>query len=1097
MNKEELMATETAGMDMEREIREANNYYRKGRYWKALSLYNRIADRRPDLARKASISFNQKLIQKKLPILKNQIIVYSVLTGDYEDLKEPKEFDPTVRYVLFTDNGNLKSETWEIIPFETLGLDPRRASRLPKLLPHLYLPDHEISIYIDASLTLTEANVEAMANNALHNTDIAGYPHYRRNCTFDEIEECLKLGKVDKQRAELWRSRLEKEQFPRRWGLLENAMLIRRNSPVIRRINELWFKEYINGPERDQFSLMYVLWRSEIPFAKIADSRNFRESPHVIWTAHIDRSQYSINPDLILLGKHFRLLKETEPSFLVKVVEEVVRKLVKSTTPDNYPAVSTKLMRQAIAAINWLELQSRDEAQKCRNALTKALFPVAASFNPNLSIKLAYIPNSAMPTQAANNVHVMKMCAAFAKTGTDVMLYTERDSQYKDTAGKNLSERFGTDKVFPVLLVKKDKRGRENLLYRLVRQAITDGCTHIYTRSLEVAVYASIADIPFIFEEHKAKGESEYPYLDFIARSPALEKLVVISTPLKKVHEPILQTLRSKIEVLHDAADPVNNVPALFDLGLAQKKGANVGYVGHLYPGKGAELCWDLARRMPHVSFHMLGGTEIDIGFWKERSRELTNITFHGHRPHAEVPGFIESIDICIAPFLRTIEICDGKYNVADFFSPLKIFEYMAHGKPIVTSDLPVLREVLTNEQTAIMCDPDRPETFVLALERLIADPQLGLKIGNKAQSHFEKNFTWSRRAQAIRNLFKAGQPKLDMIPPTKKGTAKWNNQKVKPVVRWYYGGEKQAGWAYGVNARRLSSRIPSCNHIAPGSTITSAPQIDVALAFDILIMIGEKFKNGGAKNKILRVGGPNPLKIFSGGNISLLKETLAQADSIIALSPQLCDYLRTLHHSVYFIPNGIDTAVFSPQLRNREPSTPFTVGMSASISKEVQRHVKGYYFATDACKEAGVDLLMIGRGINQIPHDLLVEQFWSKIDILLHPVGAGKEASSNVIMEALALGVPVITTRHAGFHGIALEHGREGLIMRRTVADFAEAIRTLRTDPGLCNILATGGRAFVERHHALDIVARVYEDVIWNCLKRGKEKIGATTNGL
>lgn len=1018
-------------------------------------------------------------IDRSSQVQDKRVVVYSVLVGDYEAVKEPEALDPSARYILFTDNASLKSDRWEVVPFDTLGLSPRRASRLPKLLPHRYLPEHDISIYLDSSLSITDPDVRKLAKDALQGLDIAGYAHFERDCIYDEIAECLKQGKADPGLSEAFRKRLEKEQFPQNWGLLENAFLIRRDTPEMRRINELWCKEYLEGAERDQFSLMYVLWRAGIPHSTIGNAPQFRKSPHLRFQRHLGAEACVMaKVDTEALSESMPFLTAFDPKTLAARVE----KAIEAIGPEQ--RVSTRLMHEASEALALLEMQASDYAQKCRNMLSRSLFPRAAGLCMNAVPKLAYIPNAAMPTSAANNVHVMKMCAALVGAGVDVTLYSERDAGWSGSA-EELQESFGTFRSFPVVFEQKDERGRENLLYRLVCRAIADGCTHLYTRSLEVALYACLADLPVILEEHKVTKPENADYLQVVARSPALEKLVVISGPLAALYRPIHRELHRKIVVMHDAADPPSQAVASFPLRQAHGTSLNLGYVGHLYPGKGAELSLEIARRMPNVTVHMLGGKPNDVKAWQEKAREVPNIIFYGHRPHNEVDAFIASIDVCIAPFLRQVQVSGGKYNVADFFSPLKIFEYMAHGKPIVTSDLPVLREVLTDGETALMCDPDRPETFVAALEKLIADPALGKETGARAKSAFMRNHTWSRRAERVRDILTA-KPDLEAPPaklPARQGAAL--NDTDKPVVRWYFGGEKQAGWAYGINARRLSSRIHTCRHIAPGSPVDLGTPVDVALAFDILIMAGEKFLSSGAKRKILRVGGPNPLQVYAGGNDARLAQMLAQADAIIALSPQLRDNLAALHESVHFIPNGIDTAAFAPGLLRREFGQPFTVGMSASMSKESQRHVKGYYFATEACERVGVDLLVVGRGTRQIPHERLIDDFYSKIDVLIHPVGAGKEASSNVIMEALALGIPVITTRHAGFHGVALEHGREGLLMRRTVADFAEAIGSLQANPDLCQALGAGGRGFAERHHALDVVAREYEDVIWKCLKK------------
>lgn len=215
-----------------------------------------------------------------------RLVVYSVLVGDYEPVKEPEALDPAARYILFTDDPDLRSDTWEVIPFDTQGLPPRRASRLPKLLPHRYLPDHDISIYIDASLRMVEPDITTMTADCLQGRDIAAYPHFERDCTYDEIERCLEVGKANTAQAEPFRQRLVADSFPARYGLLENAFLIRRNTESIRAMNEEWHSLYSKGAERDQFYLMYLLWKRNLPFATIANSRNFRKSPYTKFTPH-------------------------------------------------------------------------------------------------------------------------------------------------------------------------------------------------------------------------------------------------------------------------------------------------------------------------------------------------------------------------------------------------------------------------------------------------------------------------------------------------------------------------------------------------------------------------------------------------------------------------------------------------------------------------------------------------------------------------------------------------------------------------------------------------------------------------------------------
>jgi len=1065
------------------------------------------------------------------------VIVYTVLVGEYEALKEPENPDPRVRYMLFTDNPSLQTRHWEVVPLDTLGLSPRRASRLPKLLPHRYLPEHDISLYIDASITLIEPDILSIARDALQGVDIAAYPHFKRNCVFEEIDECIQLGKVNLEKADAYCNKLQKEKFPRQFGLLENAFLLRRSTPLMTRINDLWFKEYISGPERDQFSLMYVLWRACVPYALIDNTTNFRKSPHVRWAKHRESVACAFHPAKkeverilsVIEAKYKARIKENfgETNGIAKLAKaprsnEIISVIPRKKNqtihaqcdffgalPNEAQSIAQDLINQSIArmkanaskdgildvnqdvisdinkALIYFDLIGDSCYSEAQRSVSDALFG-QASAHAFGARKLAYIPNSAMPTSAANNVHVMKMCSALAEQGIDVTIYSECSPGWSGDV-KDLHQQFGTISCFPMELVNRGKRRRENLLYRLICQAIADGCSYIYTRSLSVAFYACLADIPVIFEEHKIPKDADFARYRFILRSPALVRFVAISQSLAGFFRALHRDAAGKIAVLHDAADPVGSFKvAKFKLQEMPGIRMNLGYVGHLYPGKGAELSVEIARRMPHIGFHMLGGTEDDVDRWRKETSELPNIVFYGHRPHKSVPGFIEAVDVCIAPFLREVGVSGGGPNVADVFSPLKIFEYMSYGKPIITSDLPVLREILTDGDTALMCDPDTPESFVAAINSLIEDTTEAQAMGARALAHFLANYTWARRAERVRGFLFDG-PKLDpCLPPTPAAVLDATNAdrrpgSAPPVVRWDFG-PKQSGWAYGINTRRITERIHRFQHVFATEQETKGSP-DVAVAFDLNIMLSNGFRECGARRQILRVGGGSPLREQAGGDEDRLAQLLQKADIVIALSPQLRDRLECLHPRVCFIPNGIDLTEFHPLRRFRWRNSPFTVGMAASMTSEAERNIKGYYYAIEACLRAKVDLLAIGRGINHVPHERMIEDFYARIDVLLHPVDAGKEGSSNVIMESLAMGIPVITTRYAGFHGIALENGREGLIVGRNSSQLASAITAIRDDSSIYDTLVEGGRAFAERHHNIDNVAQNYEKLIESCL--------------
>lgn len=1070
-------------------LKHANELLRKGDLDQAKSSYTELLARQPQL--RSLIEFNLGVLARRQrrarPRSKTdlKIVVYTVLVGDYEPLKEPAVKDPDCTYLLFTDNPNLKSDGWTVVPFDTLGLSPRRASRLPKLLPHRYLPEHDVSVYFDASLTVVEPNISAMVNEALDGADIAAYPHYCRQCVFEEIEECLRLKKVDEHAIEPLRKRLIKEQYPLNWGLLENAILVRKASPVMRVVNDLWFKEFLDGPERDQFSLMYVLWRAEVPYAKIDNARDFRKSPHARWTKH-----------------EYRVFRNPTARKLQSRCHDLIQYLDRRRLQDRADRALTavcialdqqgkgfgKALREAFEVITLMDLSGLIASKKTRVDLADLLFSSAPSVKCSIPDRMAYVASSEMPSVAANNVHVMRMCSAFSKNQMPIKLYALANESVINEQKSSIFQQFGVDEPFELHLEDLAGREREYGLLCIVRRLIREGCSNVYTRSLEVAALAGLADMPVALEEHKAQKETKFFMLSALLRGDSFKNLVVISNPLAKIYAPVYKGTHKKIVVLHDGADlPPPTLPD-FDLVRRNSAGVDVGYVGHLYAGKGAEIAVELAGLMPEVNFHMLGGMPEDVKTWRLRTASLPNINFYGHRPHSEVGAFINSVDICIAPFLRKVSVFGGKYNVADFFSPLKLFEYMAHGKPIIASDLPVLREVIESGVNALLCNPDAPSEFVDAINALAERPEYAAKLGRNARTKLEREYTWGIRAKRISALFERiavsddpGFLKPSVIPESHKGK--------KPVLRWCFGGASQQGWAYGVNAQRLSENIKTLSHNLESTYSPTQVRPDVALAFDILLACQEDFESLDAQCKILRVGGPNPLNVFCGGDEDKLAQKLEEFDAIIALSPQLRDFLSNWHPFVSFIPNGIDLASFRPAVRARGSSQKFTAGFSAAVGKERQKIVKGLHIAEEACGRLGITLLKAGKGGNHVPHNKLIEEFYSKIDVLVHPVAPGKEASSNVIMEALALGVPVVTTRHAGFHGAALVNGSQGLIVRRTIGDVTRAIYELRADKALYERLCQGGRKFVERHHCLKTVARKYESVIWSCLNE-KENV-------
>ena len=174
-----------------------------------------------------------------------------------------------------------------------------------------------------------------------------------------------------------------------------------------------------------------------------------------------------------------------------------------------------------------------------------------------------------------------------------------------------------------------------------------------------------------------------------------------------------------------------------------------IGYFGHLYPGKGMETIATLAPRLPEMDFDVYGGTEADIVRWRGAVEGQPNLRLHGHIPHGDVRARMEECDVLIAPYgVRVSHVGGG--DIARWMSPLKLFEYMAAGRAVVCADLPVLREVVKDEATALLAPPEDIAAWAEALRRLAADPDLRLALGEAGRDLLVAEYTWQRRAERV-----------------------------------------------------------------------------------------------------------------------------------------------------------------------------------------------------------------------------------------------------------------------------------------------------------------------------------------------------------
>jgi glycosyltransferase involved in cell wall biosynthesis len=363
-------------------------------------------------------------------------------------------------------------------------------------------------------------------------------------------------------------------------------------------------------------------------------------------------------------------------------------------------------------------------------------------------LRIAYLSDSAIPSRLANGVHVMRMSRALHDAGADVTLYAKRG----EDRGADHFAAYGVTPNFTLRFVPRLPVPWPALWTALhsVFAARRAGTDLLYTRSVYTVALASLLGLPVAIEMHAklgARAGAKAALIRRALRRGVVRGIVVISEPLRMYYTRVFGLGTGQVHVAPDGADPVPDSVA--PKPLRNNGRLSVGYVGQLFPGRGIELIAELAARLPNVDFHVVGGFDKDIDAWRARTDGQDNLTFRGFVPAAETPAYLKAFDVALAPYQERVTIL-GQGDSSEWMSPMKLFEYMAAGTAIVASDLPAIRTVLRDEETALRCPPADADAWAAALTRLEADPGLRERLGANARADLDRHYTWDRRAADI-----------------------------------------------------------------------------------------------------------------------------------------------------------------------------------------------------------------------------------------------------------------------------------------------------------------------------------------------------------
>lgn len=368
-------------------------------------------------------------------------------------------------------------------------------------------------------------------------------------------------------------------------------------------------------------------------------------------------------------------------------------------------------------------------------------------------MRVACISTSLVPGITANSIQLMKVCQSLADLDHEVRLWVPALAEPR--AWGELAEQYGLRSEFPIAwLPVLPWLRRYDFSWQAVRAAEAWRADLFYLWPLQAAALASRMGHPTLLEMHDLPAGRLGPWLfrQFLAGRGAARILVTTRGLLTGLAaDDGGQQVRELAQLAPNGVDLARyrDLPApeeaRRELGLPA--GFSAVYSGHLYPGRGAELMFRLAERNPGMAFIWAGGTEEANESWRRRveAAGLANLHLLGFVPNARLPLVQAAGDVLLMPYGREIAVSGGGDSAA-VASPMKVFEYLAAGRPILSSDLPVLREVI-DEKNAILLPPEDEAAWGKALRRLQEHPAQRERLAEAAR-RTAQGYSWRGRTQ-------------------------------------------------------------------------------------------------------------------------------------------------------------------------------------------------------------------------------------------------------------------------------------------------------------------------------------------------------------
>ena len=385
-------------------------------------------------------------------------------------------------------------------------------------------------------------------------------------------------------------------------------------------------------------------------------------------------------------------------------------------------------------------------------------------------MRILYFADVRFPLERANGIQTMETCYALAERGHTVHLIVKPDTH---TPARDPFEFYGLQRTKALVVEQANVPPGAGFLQRVAYMSFAFGRAFgktradvIMTRDLGVASallrMPKTMRAPLVYEAHGYAPEVSAALPDLIATAekPSAAKLQRLAAREERVWKgvdgyiTITQGLADDLAQRFGPRQHLAVVPdgmRMPDSGLtALPAEPVVAYAGHLYAWKGVDVLVRALALVPGVKGLIVGGAEQepDLARLKALAAELgiaDRVTFTGHLAPADVRAQLAKATVLALP--NPASAISTKFT-----SPLKLFEYMAAGRAIVASDLPAIREVLQDNEQALLVAPGDANALADAIRRLVSDRALAERLGRAAFAAAPA-YTWAKRAEKLEAL--------------------------------------------------------------------------------------------------------------------------------------------------------------------------------------------------------------------------------------------------------------------------------------------------------------------------------------------------------